>query len=209
MKGNSKTLRIVIGIVIMLAGFYLQWASSRPKEAPAPSEPSVKQTEGSSESAPVSSEPDTDTLPVFGKANKEEDTSPPPVESRPAKPERPAPKKEVRAEKESSTSSGAITVSNVKVRDLDGNVVLEGTVDLTESVERIQAGQKLDRFRHDGITFENRERKLPAKPKGYYHEHVHPTPGVSGPGPQRIIAGESGEMWYTHDHYRTFRKIVP
>lgn len=35
MKGNSKTLRIVIGIVIMLAGFYLQWASS-PEECPCP-----------------------------------------------------------------------------------------------------------------------------------------------------------------------------
>jgi filamentous hemagglutinin len=30
---------------------------------------------------------------------------------------------------------------------------------------------------------------------------------VGGPGPQRIVTGKSGEAYYTHDHYDTFRKI--
>ena len=74
---------------------------------------------------------------------------------------------------------------------------------------RIEAGEKLSRFGHDGITFENREKRLPHKPKGYYHEYVHPTTGVSGPGPQRVILGEEGEIWFTHDHYRTFKRVNP
>jgi filamentous hemagglutinin len=34
-----------------------------------------------------------------------------------------------------------------------------------------------------------------------------PTPGVSGPGPQRIVTGKNGEMYYTPDHYDTFIPI--
>jgi filamentous hemagglutinin len=36
---------------------------------------------------------------------------------------------------------------------------------------------------------------------------VHPTPGENGPGPQRIIVGQDGDIWYTPDHYRTFKEI--
>lgn len=41
-------------------------------------------------------------------------------------------------------------------------------------------------------------------PVGYYTEYVHPTPGILGPGPQRIVVGQGGEMYYTADHYKTF-----
>jgi guanyl-specific ribonuclease Sa len=34
-----------------------------------------------------------------------------------------------------------------------------------------------------------------------------PTPKEPGPGPQRLITGEEGEVWYTSDHYRSFRRI--
>ena len=50
----------------------------------------------------------------------------------------------------------------------------------------------------------NKEGLLPARPRGYYREWVHPTPGVSGPGPQRIVTGSGGEVFYTPDHYKTF-----
>jgi len=45
---------------------------------------------------------------------------------------------------------------------------------------------------------------LPSKPAGYYQEFVHPTPGVRGPGPRRIVQGQGGELFYTSDHYGTF-----
>jgi filamentous hemagglutinin len=50
----------------------------------------------------------------------------------------------------------------------------------------------------------NREGLLPKQGPGYYQEFVHPTPGVSGVGPQRIVRGQGGELYYTPDHYKTF-----
>lgn len=95
---------------------------------------------------------------------------------------------------------------NVTLRDEDGKVVYRGEIDLGPSLERIAAGRKL-RFSHDGMTFQNREGRLPRKPPGYYEEWVVPTPGEGGPGPQRLVVGADGDVWYTHDHYRSFERI--
>lgn len=97
-------------------------------------------------------------------------------------------------------------VKNQVIRDLNGNVAYRGDVDLTDTLKRIAAGEQL-RFRNDGVVFENREKRLPRQPSGYYREWVHPTAELDGPGPQRIVTGEQGEIYYTHDHYRTFRKL--
>ena len=61
---------------------------------------------------------------------------------------------------------------------------------------------------HDGTTFSNREEMLPSKPLGYYKEYTVPTPGIHSRGAQRIVTGQSGEMYYTPDHYNTFERIV-
>lgn len=45
---------------------------------------------------------------------------------------------------------------------------------------------------------------LPQRPTVHYAEYVHPTPGISGPGPQRLVVGKGGEVYYTADHYKTF-----
>jgi guanyl-specific ribonuclease Sa len=84
-----------------------------------------------------------------------------------------------------------------------GEVVYEGEMDLNTEVQRIVQGVRL-RFSHDGSIFHNKERRLPAAPDGFYHEFVHPTPGISGPGPQRLIRPEVGPFAYTPDHYATF-----
>lgn len=107
------------------------------------------------------------------------------------------------------TSGGTnvrFVVPNVTVRDQSGRVVFQGEVDLTSTMRRIDQGQKLS-FPHDGTVFKNRERLLPARADGHYREWVHPTPKLSGPGPQRVVTGKSGEAYYTHDHYRTFKRI--
>ncbi len=100
----------------------------------------------------------------------------------------------------------ATIVPTQTIRDLDGGVAYRGDVDVTATLARIEAG-KLLRYNNDGSTFQNRERRLPRKPAGYYKEYVHPTPGLSGPGPQRIVVGEQGETYYTPDHYETFRRL--
>ena len=102
--------------------------------------------------------------------------------------------------------AAALVVRNVRVKDESGEVVYRGDIDLAPTLDRIERGEHL-RFSHDGIVFENREHRLPAKPAGYYHEFVHPTPGEDGPGSQRVVMGSQGEVYYSPDHYRTFRRI--
>lgn len=84
-----------------------------------------------------------------------------------------------------------------------GIVVLSGAVDLGPTLDRIARGEKYP-HRNDGSVFGNREGRLPKKPRDWYREYVVPTPGVHGPGPQRIILGRDGEAFYTPDHYRMF-----
>ena len=62
-------------------------------------------------------------------------------------------------------------------------------------------------YSRDGVTFQNRERLLPIRAKGYYREYTVPTPGARNRGARRIIAGKSSEYYYTSDHYRSFRLI--
>ncbi|MGH3850549.1 MAG: ribonuclease domain-containing protein, partial [Pseudonocardiaceae bacterium] len=62
-------------------------------------------------------------------------------------------------------------------------------------------------YSRDGISFGNRERILPRRERGYYHEYTVPTPGAKNRGARRIIAGITGEYYYTDDHYRSFRRI--
>jgi ribonuclease T1 len=110
------------------------------------------------------------------------------------------------ASQPSSGRDDALIIRNVTVLDEDRRVVYRGDVNLAPTLKRIESGARL-RFSHDGIVFENRERRLPAKPSGYYHEFVAPTPGDNGPGAQRVILGAGGEVFYSSDHYRTFRRI--
>lgn len=62
-------------------------------------------------------------------------------------------------------------------------------------------------YRQDGATFQNRERRLPQQPQGYYREYTVPTPGASNRGARRVVRGRSGETWYTRDHYKTFIRL--
>ena len=100
-------------------------------------------------------------------------------------------------------------INGVRVVDIRTGTVLEGTVDLQITLDRIASGVPFP-HRNDGAIFQNLPLlgktipELPIQPRGYYREFVHPTPGITGPGPQRIVTGRGGEMYYTPDHYRTF-----
>lgn len=83
-------------------------------------------------------------------------------------------------------------------------------------------------YDRDGITFGNREKLLPAAPRGHYSEYTVPTPGLNHRGARRIVLGcerqrpqagvegplrlphcrGGGEFYYTADHYRSFRRIT-
>lgn len=62
-------------------------------------------------------------------------------------------------------------------------------------------------YPRDGSVFGNREGLLPEHPRGYYHEYTVRTPGESGRGARRIVAGKDGEYYYTADHYVSFRRV--
>ena len=64
-------------------------------------------------------------------------------------------------------------------------------------------------YPQDGSVFGNRERRLPGKPRGYYHEYTVDTPGLNHRGTRRIITGGQPPViyYYTDDHYDTFRSF--
>lgn len=64
-------------------------------------------------------------------------------------------------------------------------------------------------YKRDGITFQNRERRLPGQENGYYREYTVTTPGSKDRGARRIISGGKPpvEFYYTDDHYKTFSLI--
>lgn len=66
-------------------------------------------------------------------------------------------------------------------------------------------------YRKDGTVFSNRERLLPARPRGYYREFTVPTPGAGDRGARRIVSGGDPPevFYYTDDHYRSFQPIAP
>ena len=76
-----------------------------------------------------------------------------------------------------------------------------------ETIALIQSGGPFP-YRQDGAVFQNRERRLPAKPSGYYHEYTVVTPGSHDRGARRIVSGKQGELYYTDDHYDSFKQVV-
>ena len=75
------------------------------------------------------------------------------------------------------------------------------------TVARIEAGGPLPNAQ-DGAVFENRERLLPMRQAGYYHEYTVTTPGATDRGARRIVTGRDGEMYWTADHYDSFAWIA-
>jgi ribonuclease T1 len=63
--------------------------------------------------------------------------------------------------------------------------------------------------RQDGSHFQNRERRLPPRPRGHYREYTVRTPGLGHRGPRRIVTGGDPpqDYWYTDDHYASFRRF--
>lgn len=96
---------------------------------------------------------------------------------------------------------------------------------------RIRAGGPY-RYERDGTVFGNYERLLPQRGRGYYREYTVNTPGLKHRGARRLVVGcERGavsrsaagagpftgfhgcagpaEVYYTEDHYRSFRRVLP
>ncbi len=75
------------------------------------------------------------------------------------------------------------------------------------TLELVRAGGPFP-YERDGAVFGNREGHLPKHRHGYYREYTVPTPGARDRGGRRIVGGRGGELYYTDDHYRSFRRII-
>ena len=180
---SDQWIRVAVILVALGITFYSAW-NRQPENLPAEQPPRDAQAD----------EPKLKLPPVV--VNEQE---PPRQREKEARPE------ERQPSNESPTTSRTVIASQT-IRDQDGNVVFRGDVNVGHTLARIKRDERL-RFPNDGIVFQNRERRLPQKPTGYYHEFVHPTPKVGGPGPQRIVMGREGETYYTPDHYKTFKRL--
>ncbi|WP_159684931.1 ribonuclease domain-containing protein [Cognatazoarcus halotolerans] len=82
--------------------------------------------------------------------------------------------------------------------------------EVLETLHLIRAGGPFP-YRKDGAVFQNREKRLPHMPRGYYREYTVPTPGARDRGARRIVAGGNPPevYYYTSDHYRSFKRISP
>ncbi|MGL4464258.1 MAG: ribonuclease domain-containing protein [Planctomycetia bacterium] len=96
-------------------------------------------------------------------------------------------------------------IPNVRVVDF-GRTIYTGRMDVNPTINRVRQGTKI--ATNDGSIHQNRERKLPVKTdRQYYREFYHRMSGFPFPGPQRIIIGKAGEVFYTGDHYKTFVRV--
>ncbi len=110
----------------------------------------------------------------------------------------------------SASSKTAQATATARPKNLGGLRVV-GPSELPREAQRtiilIQKGGPFP-FERDGIVFQNRERILPQKPRGYYREYTVITPGADDRGARRIIAGQAGELFYTTDHYASFVRVI-
>jgi ribonuclease T1 len=113
-----------------------------------------------------------------------------------------------------TTAPGAIVTTNVPrpattlERTDAGAVRPEQLPAEARTTLRLIAGGGPFPYEQDGAVFQNRERRLPARSSGYYHEYTVVTPGSDDRGARRIIAGAGGERYYTDDHYESFVRVV-
>ena len=88
----------------------------------------------------------------------------------------------------------------------DAPAAAELPAEARKTLEAIRKGGPFP-YERDGATFGNFEKRLPVKGRGYYREYTVRTPGAGDRGARRIVAGKGGELYYTDDHYQSFRRI--
>ena len=169
-----------VGLLLLLAwlGYFSPADLAPPGQLPTSAPPAPQRDRPGSEQAPAASDRTPKT-----RDDRRDPTAKRTDRRAPAAAVRPrsSPTQSTSAREQQDEPKDALLIHNVSVFDEDRRLVYRGDVDLAPTLERIERGERL-RFHNDGIVFENRERRLPARPAGYYHEFVQPTPGVGGPG---------------------------
>ena len=104
--------------------------------------------------------------------------------------------------KATPTRAGPTTVDGLQVIYVD-----QLPPEARDTLRLIERGGPFP-YEKDGAVFQNREGILPAKRRGYYHEYTVITPGENDRGARRIVTGSRDELYYTDDHYDSFKRIL-
>jgi ribonuclease T1 len=107
----------------------------------------------------------------------------------------------------SSGPAPAVATAGTPVSGLPTIRLADLPVPARQTVALIDQGGPFP-YRQDGTVFNNAEGRLPARPTGYYREYTVTTPGSSDRGTRRLILGQRGDLYYTADHYATFRQVL-
>jgi ribonuclease T1 len=108
--------------------------------------------------------------------------------------------------------AGALARSPAAPVDLPTVPLTELPAEAQQTDRQIRQGGPFA-YAKDGSVFGNRERQLPAGPRGYYREYTVKTPGARDRGARRIVCGGSQPVrpdacYYTGDHYASFARIA-
>ena len=107
-----------------------------------------------------------------------------------------------------TTSAGAHTSqAATRFSDLEQITFAELPPEAIDTINLVINGGPYPFSKDDGV-FQNREEILPDQPQGYYREYTVITPGSDDRGARRIVAGEGGDIYYTSDHYSSFREVL-
>jgi ribonuclease T1 len=104
-------------------------------------------------------------------------------------------------------TAAAALCNTAQVSDLPAIAYDDLPPEAHATIARIQTDGPFP-YDKDGSTFQNREGILPAEERGYYREYTVVTPGEGDRGARRIVGGEVEELYYTDDHYASFREVL-
>jgi ribonuclease T1 len=106
-----------------------------------------------------------------------------------------------------SSNKGSRSVADLRPAGMAAIAESSLPAEARDVIKRIDDGGTFQ-YRQDGVTFQNRERRLPSEPSGYYREYTVATPGAVDRGARRLILGRRGELYYSPDHYKSFLWVV-
>ena len=94
--------------------------------------------------------------------------------------------------------------------DWGGDTVELGALppEVLETLRLVAAGGPYPYRQDDGV-FGNREGLLPDRPSGTYREYTVETPGSPDRGARRLVIADGHDVYYTDDHYASFRFVMP
>ena len=105
------------------------------------------------------------------------------------------------------TTDPAAIAPSVQFSNLPTISPAELPLEALDTLDLIASGGPYPFSQDDGI-FQNREGILPDQDRGYYREYTVITPSSDDRGARRIVAGEAGDLYFTADHYDSFKEIV-